>query len=1093
MKFARYLEENVVVEWRKAYINYRGLKKLIKRVDQRYKARISLELSKTSSSHSTSLKSLSQAVDGLRKRQRRLSGASGEASDTPIWSPTDQSNTLETGNHRSNSKQQNNTSDGRRVEFEEDAQDKYPQVSLEGTGLRIDVLPTNPIPEQKADPPHASKLQQEFSEEAQRNINGLEEAGNAAKIDIDLEQGAEGSRRKMTNDQSDQTIFDRIRHGMQPNGIGIEDGLTPKKRAKRAKRKEKGEVHLSDIIQSTFDDQEKLFFKALDSELERIVSFYVTREDDMAKRYEMLARQLEELAGHRREYKATHQNNAGEGWTDLSHRISHLVAPISQPAQTLKRASMQLRRNENQPSTDVNHVGSQDEPTKSENLTANVDEGDKRRASALSKMLNVYGGTLSETEDEELRKANKLAALSHDPERYKAARKKLKTAVLEYYRGLEILKNYKILNRTGFAKILKKFEKTTEVHCADAYYHSKVAPSVLVASETVEKLLKGTEEIYTAYFEHGNRKRALERLRIHTGSAPDQNSSTHHFSMTRTGFYLGVTVCATVAGLISAMHDDTPTRIPLWDQLMRVYGAEFLPTLFALLFGLNLAVWHHARVNAIFIFEWDVRHVLDFHQFFELPAFFLLLLSIAFWISFVNPFPDAIAPTTWPLVWLVVVVVIMLNPLPIGYYHARKWLIVTLLRVFHGGILSRVEFRDFFLGDELNSINWSISMLWFIGCQYNHNWAYPNQCDPNGTFWTAVLLALPASLRLVQCFRRWYDSRYTAGLHLVNAGKYTSSILHYFFYINYRFHGSSRTKDLIVWCIFASIYSIYTSSWDIMMDWSLLQPRARYPFLRNELVYEQYWPFYYWAMITNVFLRFGWTIYLMGGPAGSLTRIFIIALLEMFRRWQWNFLRLENEHLGNVDMYRVSREVPLPYHVRSKDVQTDEDEDEESQSSNRLRRFAPKAIMQRAHARKEKKADEEWKRSGYPPSNLNAGTSSSSGSPPHLDKQNHIRSDKGKQAVFSNVEDSDGSEIGYGDTLVSNKGRKGSSSLAVRLRDSLVPDRGGMERKGETLSGMAAAHGSIARDYEPRKDEISFSTSVDSGLEEEEDEAGSQR
>ena len=31
MKFARYLEENAVDEWRKAYLNYAGLKKLIKR------------------------------------------------------------------------------------------------------------------------------------------------------------------------------------------------------------------------------------------------------------------------------------------------------------------------------------------------------------------------------------------------------------------------------------------------------------------------------------------------------------------------------------------------------------------------------------------------------------------------------------------------------------------------------------------------------------------------------------------------------------------------------------------------------------------------------------------------------------------------------------------------------------------------------------------------------------------------------------------------------------------------------------------------------------------------------------------------------
>lgn len=53
----------------------------------------------------------------------------------------------------------------------------------------------------------------------------------------------------------------------------------------------------------------------------------------------------------------------------------------------------------------------------------------------------------------------------------------------------------------------------------------------------------------------------------------------------------------------------------------------------------------------------------------------------------------------------------------------------------------------------------------------------------------------------------------------------------------------------------------------------------------------------------------------------------MFALFEMLRRWQWNFcesplarsvltptpVRVETEHLGNADAYRVTREIPLPY------------------------------------------------------------------------------------------------------------------------------------------------------------------------------------
>lgn len=56
-----------------------------------------------------------------------------------------------------------------------------------------------------------------------------------------------------------------------------------------------------------------------------------------------------------------------------------------------------------------------------------------------------------------------------------------------------------------------------------------------------------------------------------------------------------------------------------------------------------------------------------------------------------------------------------------------------------------------------------------------------------------------------------------------------------------------------------------------------------------------------------------------------------MGMLEMLRRWQWNFrkphhssystagsnrpgsVRVENEHLGNIDQYRATRDVPLPY------------------------------------------------------------------------------------------------------------------------------------------------------------------------------------
>jgi len=78
-------------------------------------------------------------------------------------------------------------------------------------------------------------------------------------------------------------------------------------------------------------------------------------------------------------------------------------------------------------------------------------------------------------------------------------------------------------------------------------------------------------------------------------------------------------------------------------------------------------------------------------------------------------------------------------------------------------------------------------------------------------------------------------------------------------------------------------------------------------------------------------------------------KTFIVAMLEMLRRWQWNFrkphcspftakpdlitlVRLENEHLGNIDQYRVTRDVPLPY-IFDSSVNDSDSDDWDQQSS----------------------------------------------------------------------------------------------------------------------------------------------------------------
>jgi len=174
-----------------------------------------------------------------------------------------------------------------------------------------------------------------------------------------------------------------------------------------------------------------------------------------------------------------------------------------------------------------------------------------------------------------------------------------------------------------------------------------------------------------------------------------------------------------------------------------------------------------------------------------------------------------------------------------------------------------------------------------------------------------VLASLPLSIRFIQSVKRYADSGLVT--HLINGGKYGSGVINYLFYYLWRHQATHYNPLFALWLICNTVYSVYSASWDFVMDWSLLRPHAKHFFLRDELGYSNHIYLYYISIVTNVMIRFAWVMYIPEKGPSMLIRTFVVGFLEMLRRVQWNFYRLENEHLGNMDQYRVTREVPLPY------------------------------------------------------------------------------------------------------------------------------------------------------------------------------------
>ncbi|KAG4306400.1 hypothetical protein PORY_000388 [Pneumocystis oryctolagi] len=497
---------------------------------------------------------------------------------------------------------------------------------------------------------------------------------------------------------------------------------------------------------------------------------------------------------------------------------------------------------------------------------------------------------------------------------YKIARKRLKIAIIDFYHEIELLKSYRIMNIEAFRKALKKITKVTGVNYLN-FYMPKVIESYFGSSEINNNLMTETENIFAYYFEKSNRKNAIEKLRTKQKTAVYtliiiiviNNTKDYSSSLFRVGLYLGISLPLLIEGLIYANKTLIGESSLLTKYLLQIWGGFFIILLFLLLFGINCYIWTKSKINYVFIFEFNTRHNLVWKQYLEIPSFIFLIFSLFFWLTFKNS--SSFFTNYYPLFFITIITIILLNPLPYFHRESRKWFVISNLRLLLSGLCS-VQFRDFFLGDQYNSLVYCFGNIEEIQCDTSHS-------KLSGAFQT-----IPGIFRFLQCLRRYYDSR-NIFPHLINSGKYACTILTHILFSIWKMNYNSKFKALCI--TFALINSLYSSFWDLFMDFSLIQPYANHPFLKNNLTFKKYWV-YYLIIIFDPILRFSWVLYFVYVKNLQYLPLitFIINIIEVFRRFLWNIFRVENEHSANVSHFRVSRNIPLPYTLSTLEKKNEE-------------------------------------------------------------------------------------------------------------------------------------------------------------------------
>jgi xenotropic and polytropic retrovirus receptor 1 len=143
---------------------------------------------------------------------------------------------------------------------------------------------------------------------------------------------------------------------------------------------------------------------------------------------------------------------------------------------------------------------------------------------------------------------------------YRRAKTKLKFALEEFYRDLQLLESYASLNYTAFRKINKKFDKAVSAHNSLRYMFEKVNKAYFAQSKVLNSHMQDVEDLYARHVKHGNRKKTLEKLRNRT-----RRPGNYSGSILRCGLLLGIGLVFAIQGVIYGaqlqLHSDLTIQI----------------------------------------------------------------------------------------------------------------------------------------------------------------------------------------------------------------------------------------------------------------------------------------------------------------------------------------------------------------------------------------------------------------------------------------------------------------------------------------------------------------------------------------------------
>ncbi|XP_024182336.1 SPX and EXS domain-containing protein 5 isoform X2 [Rosa chinensis] len=354
-----------------------------------------------------------------------------------------------------------------------------------------------------------------------------------------------------------------------------------------------------------------------------------------------------------------------------------------------------------------------------------------------------------------------------------------------------------------------------------------------------------------------------------------------------------------------------------WDSVMRMsvdlrdlflyeaflyYNPLLLVTMMVWFWGINLWVFAQSQVSYPKIFELDQNH-LTHREIWKCATWMTIVVptSMTAYLYLYSHGEVSLAASQ-PVLLYAAVAMILIFPFDIFYLSTRFYFLRTLWRIVLP--LQAISFSDFFVADILTSMSKVLSDLERSVCRMLHRqvatiaWFEADSVCGSHSVAIPLVLVLPYLFRLFQCLRQYKDTGERTSL--LNALKYSTAVPVIFLSaLKYHIFPEKWTNFYRpLWLLSAILNSLYSFYWDVTRDWDLSGFtrifKSNKSHILSNLIHGRKWV-YFWVITSNLILRCTWTYKLSAHLRHNYLTVFAITALEIFRRFQWVFFRVEKE------------------------------------------------------------------------------------------------------------------------------------------------------------------------------------------------------